>query len=179
MHTVKNIFLLAIVAIGLFGCASSARSTRLESGMPPAALPSKVTAVGYGAMPVGEGLSAAQRHLLAMRAAKLDAYRALAETVAGIKIIGNSTVSAMALTSDSYRAYIEAYLRGARIVTITPLPDGAFETVLELNLGGDFYQAVSMPEVRTPETAPMANPKRMDVTPMPVSAPQTNFYLSL
>jgi hypothetical protein len=121
-----------------------------------------------------------------MRAAKLDAYRALAETVAGIKITGTSTVSAMALTSDSYKAYIEAYMRGARVVSITPLPDGAFETILELTLGGDFYRAMP-PAASVPNEAPRAGtqviqPAPITVVPQPLAVKteaHQNFYLSL
>lgn len=181
----KLVTVLLSCLVGLAGCASSSPKTG-SNDMPPVVLPTKVTAVGYGAMPVGEGLTPAQRHLLAMRAAKLDAYRALAETVAGIKITGTSTVSAMALTSDSYKAYIEAYMRGARIVSITPLPDGAFETILELTLGGDFYRAappapaVSSEAPRT-ETPP-SNPAPINVVPQPVAVKMDasqNYYLSL
>ncbi|WP_288842837.1 LPP20 family lipoprotein [uncultured Deefgea sp.] len=181
MHQLKFIFVLLMVLFGLTACASSGKMAGDE--MPPAVLPSKVTAVGHGAMPLGEGLSQAQRHLLAMRAAKLDAYRSLAETVAGIKIVGSSTVSAMALTSDSYKAYVEAYLRGAKIVSITPLPDGAFETILELTLGGDFYRAAPVP-MKDAAVAPHTPvvPTPMPAVPQPLAAqisPSQNYYLSL
>jgi outer membrane protein FlgP len=93
-----------------------------------------VTAAGYGAPPQIEGLSGAQRRLLSMRASKLDAYRALAETVKGFKLVGNSTVAALAIQNDSFRIYVDAYLRGARVVSMNALPEGAYETVLELDL---------------------------------------------
>lgn len=188
MHYSKLKLLTVLLSclVGLLGCASSSPKNTSVHDMPPVVLPTKVTAVGYGAMPVGEGLTSAQRHLLAMRAAKLDAYRALAETVSGIKITGTSTVSAMALTSDSYKAYIEAYMRGARIVSITPLPDGAFETILELTLGGDFYRAVPPPAAVNNEmpvaTTPQKMPAPINVVPQPVAAKMNateNFYLSL
>ncbi|WP_051534780.1 LPP20 family lipoprotein [Deefgea rivuli] len=182
----KLIAVLLSCLVSLVGCASSSKTNTSSNDMPPVVLPTKVTAVGYGAMPVGDGLTPAQRHLLAMRAAKLDAYRALAETVAGIKITGSSTVSAMALTSDSYKAYIEAYMRGARVVSITPLPDGAFETILELTLGGDFYRATP-PAAAVKNEMPraessMMGPAPISVVPQPLAVkmdtPQ-NYYLSL
>jgi hypothetical protein len=182
----KLVTVLLSCLVGMVGCASSSPKNSSANDMPPVVLPTKVTAVGYGAMPVGEGLTSAQRHLLAMRAAKLDAYRALAETVAGIKITGSSTVSAMALTSDSYKAYIEAYMRGARIVSITPLPDGAFETILELTLGGDFYRATPPAAAVNNEApraeAPATHPAPISVVPQPVAVKMDasrNYYLSL
>jgi hypothetical protein len=184
-----SILLLSLTVLGLAACAAPAQKSEMAShndGMmnPPVVLPAKVTAVGYGAMPTQEGLSPSQRRLLSMRAAKLDAYRALAETVSGVKITGNSTVSALALNNDGFRVYIESYLRGARVVTVTPLPDGAFETTLELTLGGDFYRAAAMQAATNNETAapaPVA-PAPMKAVPQPVAArvdESQNFYLSL
>lgn len=99
----------------------------------------KISAVGVGAPPNIEGLSPAQRRLMAMRTSKLDAYRSLAEQIQGIKLVGNSTVSMLAAQNDSFRAYVDATIRGARIISINPLPDGAYETVLEIELPQDIY----------------------------------------
>ncbi|WP_198314615.1 LPP20 family lipoprotein [Chitinibacter sp. GC72] len=179
--------LASSLLLGLSACAGTAQHTAAHSSegvaQPPVVLPGKITAVGYGAMPTMDGLSPSQRRLLAMRAAKLDAYRSLAETVAGIKITGNSSVSAMAMNNDGFRAYVEAHLRGARVVTVTPLPDGAFETTLELTLGGDFYRAAQSAAAHsTTGEAPASDAAPMKVVPQPVSMkvqPSQNFYLSL
>ncbi|MGV8898360.1 MAG: LPP20 family lipoprotein [Burkholderiaceae bacterium] len=93
----------------------------------------RLSAVGYGAASSFDGYSAGQKRLLAMRASKLDAYRALAEQVYGIRIAGNTTVTAMAAQSDSFRVYIDAYLRGARVLTVTPMAEGNYETVIEMD----------------------------------------------
>jgi hypothetical protein len=93
-----------------------------------------VSAAGYGAPPQIEGLSGAQRRLMSMRASKLDAYRALAETVQGFRLAGNSTVAALSVQNDSFRTYVDAYLRGARVVSMNALPEGAYETILELDM---------------------------------------------
>ncbi|SFO01189.1 LPP20 lipoprotein [Formivibrio citricus] len=199
---------LSLIVLSLFtlaGC-SSMRSTPSsnvpatvhttapvqESAMPPVILPSKVTATGYGTLPTQEGLSMEQRRLLAMRASKLDAYRSLAETVSGLKITGNSTVSAVTMNNDSFRVYVEAYLRGARVLTVTPMPGGSYETVLELQLGGEFYrdagvaahgQPVMPPIVAAPAAAP-AQPvtqpaaKPAAAAPADTSATSSNFYLA-
>lgn len=80
-----------------------------------------------------------------MRASKLDAYRALVEEVYGVRITSNSTVSAMVAQQDNFRAYVDAYLRGAKVLTVTPLPDGNYETVMELELSNQFYDTFSRP----------------------------------
>lgn len=100
----------------------------------------KLSALGYGNMGTFEGYTPGQRRLMAMRAAKLDAYRALAEQVHGVRVTGNSTVAAMVSQNDSFRVYVDAYVRGAKVASITPMAEGNYETVLELELGGDFFE---------------------------------------
>lgn len=92
----------------------------------------KLTAVGYGATSSYDGYTVGQRRLMAMRASKLDAYRSLAEQVYGVRVAGNSTVAAMMAQNDSFRVFVDAYLRGARVVSITPMADGNYETIMEL-----------------------------------------------
>ena len=92
----------------------------------------KLTAVGYGATSSYDGYTVGQRRLMAMRASKLDAYRSLAEQVYGVRVAGNSTVAAMMAQNDSFRVFVDAYLRGARVLSITPMADGNYETIMEL-----------------------------------------------
>lgn len=99
----------------------------------------RLTALGYGNMGSAEGLTAGQKRLMAMRAAKLDAYRSLAEQVHGVRVTGNSTVAAMVAQNDSFRVYVDAYVRGAKVVSITPMAESNYETILELELGSDFF----------------------------------------
>lgn len=74
-----------------------------------------------------------------MRASKLDAYRALVEQIYGVRVVGNSTVSAMAAQNDSFRVYVDAFVRGSRVVSVTPMADGNYETVLEIDLDQGFH----------------------------------------
>jgi hypothetical protein len=158
--------------------------------LPPIVLPQRITAVGLGAMPHSEGLSPEQRRIMAMRASKLDAYRTLAEVVEGLKLTSSSTVSAVALSNDSFRVYIEAFLRGARVLSTTPLPGGSYETVVELQLGSDFYREARAASrgvaVDTAAVAPAAQlavkPTEAPAATSPAaptaSAPSSNFYLA-
>ncbi|MES2297908.1 MAG: LPP20 family lipoprotein [Pseudomonadota bacterium] len=92
----------------------------------------KLTAVGYGAPASFERNNESQKRLMAMRASKLDALRSLAEQIYGVRITGNSTVASMALQSDGFRVYIDAYIRGARVTNVNQLPDGSYETTMEM-----------------------------------------------
>jgi hypothetical protein len=101
--------------------------------------PIKIRVTGEGTVPVSRSLSASQRKLLSIRAAKLDAFRAIAEQVQGMKLVGNSSVANMASVSDSFRTYVDAYLRGVNIVSTSLHPDGTSEVIAEIVLDKDFY----------------------------------------
>lgn len=120
------------------GCATS-RDTMGWASPTSAARTVKITAVGYGATSSNDGYTAGQKRLMAMRASKLDAYRALAEQVQGVRVNGNSTVASMMAQNDSFRVYVDAYLRGAQLVTVTPMADGNYETTMELTLDDQFF----------------------------------------
>lgn len=152
MQMKKLTLILVVGTISLSGCAATPCCNRqpvmapyalTPQPAPPKTDPStqtvRVSAIGYGATSSFEGYTPGQKRLMAMRASKLDAYRALAEQIYGVRIRGNSTVSAMVAQNDSYRVYIDSYVRGAQIVSITPMAEGNYETVLELELGNEFF----------------------------------------
>jgi outer membrane protein FlgP len=96
--------------------------------------PKIIEATGYSALSNFKNHSISQKKLLAMRAAKLDAYRNLAEEVYGVKIKSNTTVKEMLIENDSYRAYVDTVIRGAHLLTITPKADGIYEAIVSLTL---------------------------------------------
>lgn len=102
-----------------------------------------VRTTGYSAPTTNKSFSKAQQRLMTMRGSKLDAYRNLAERVYGIDISSNNSVSNMIAQHDEIRAYVDAYLVGAKIVSQRELADGTFETVVELALKENFRQCVS------------------------------------
>ncbi len=100
----------------------------------------KVTGVGYGSESTYEGYTPGQRRLMAIRASKLDAYRSLAEQINGIKIDSNTAIATLTAQSDSFRARVNAVVRGARVISITPMADHNYETVLEVYVDRDFFR---------------------------------------
>ena len=113
----------------------------------------RITATGYGATSNFDGYSSGQRRLMAMRASKLDAYRALAEQVYGVRIKGNTTVGALVAQNDGYRVYVDAYLRGARVVSVTPMAEGNYETEVEIEMPADFARRVATTAANSSEGA--------------------------
>jgi hypothetical protein len=87
---------------------------------------------------------------MAMRASKLDAYRALAEQIQGVRVNGNSTVSAMMAQVDGFRVFVDAYIRGAQVTTVTPMADGNYETTMELTLDNRFFTTFNQRAIPRP-----------------------------
>jgi hypothetical protein len=135
--------LIGIAMVGLAVLTSGCEgSWPMKFGAAESKIPSKmvkITAVGYGAASANDGYTPGQKKLMAMRASKLDAYRALAEQVQGVRVNGNSTVATMIAQNDSFRVYLDAYLRGAQLITVTAMPDGNYETTMELTLDERFF----------------------------------------
>ncbi|MCS7308114.1 MAG: hypothetical protein NZ526_06160 [Aquificaceae bacterium] len=71
---------------------------------------------------MGEGLPSptartpSQKRLTAERAATVQAYRALAEMLDGVAVVGDTVVKDMALQYDVVRAAVAGFVRGAQVV---------------------------------------------------------------
>lgn len=103
-----------------------------------------------------------RKRLLARRASRLDAYRNLAERVYGTVIYGSSTVKDFVITNDTFRTYVDSYIRGAKMVAVNEHSDGVVETVMELKLEPRFRACVSK----------VAHDEVQDLCPIPM--PRTN-----
>lgn len=95
---------------------------------------------------------------MAIRASRLDAYRALVEQVYGVRVTSNTTVAGLVAQNDSFRVYVDAYLRGAKVLSVTPMAEGNYETVLEIELGESFYDAMSQPAAPYSSGVPACSP---------------------
>lgn len=95
----------------------------------------RLMATGYAVVSVQNHRNPTQQRLLAMRASKLEAYRALMEQVYGQQLDANTTVADMTLMNDGFRARVEGVIYGAELVSITPRGDDLYETTLALDRG--------------------------------------------
>lgn len=129
-----------------------------------------VGATGYGAPPP-KYYPENQRRLMAMRASKIDAYRALAETINGLHIWGGTTIGDMVVQKDRYRVFMDAYVRGARILSVTAHDDGNYETVVELMVDENF-----LAKVLTEPTTPPCKSESSHVSFAPPESPSTFYY---
>jgi outer membrane protein FlgP len=92
-----------------------------------------LVATGYAVISIQNHRNPAQQRLLAIRASKLDAYRALTEQVYGQQLDASTTVADMTVMSDTFRARVEGVIYGAVLVSITPVGDDTYETTMSLD----------------------------------------------
>ena len=92
-----------------------------------------ITATGYAVVAVQNHRNPAQQRLMAIRASKLDAYRALTEQVYGQQLDATTTVADMTVLNDTFRTRVEGVIYGATLVSITPVGDDTYETTLSLD----------------------------------------------
>lgn len=126
--------LVSITALMIAGCQSMNQAVHVEKFQTAKVQNKKIETIGYSTTDSFKHFPQAQQKLLAIRGAKLDAYRNLAEEVFGIKIKGKSTVRDMVVQNDSYRTYVNTMLRGAHIESITETKKGFFEAEVSITL---------------------------------------------
>ena len=170
----------AFAAATLLSACGTVRMPTLTKQVPAHPVIVTLNATGYGAVNTAacngecDRVSPAQRKLLAMRAARLDAYRAMAEQVYGLRIEGGSTVGSLALKDDSFKVYIDAFIRGARVTNSVQREDGTYETTVEM----DFDTNAAQSQASAPQAAPAVakNVRTMVGNAGPGAAYGASFY---
>lgn len=89
--------------------------------------------LGYAVVSVQPGRNTAQKTLLAIRAARMDATRALAEQIHGLSVDSRTTMAEAVVQSDTLRATVTGVIRGARTVRIEPKSPDVYEVLLEVD----------------------------------------------
>ncbi len=152
--TLRCRFLPVLLAMLLAGCATGGKQDTSDEFEPIV-----VQVSGFGVYGQSQqGRSNPKQRLMALRASKLDAYRNLVERVYGTVIYGRSTVDEFVLKDDSFRAYVDSYIRGARTLSVKEHPGGVVETVMELKLEPRFRKCASE----------VADDQVRDVCPIPM-----------
>jgi hypothetical protein len=89
-------------------------------------------AIGYASLRVQPGSTPAQKQLMAIRAAKAAAMRELAEKIFGADVSGQTSLIGGGVYSDQLRSSVDGLVRGARVVSLTPIRNDVYEAVLEV-----------------------------------------------
>ncbi|MGP3697154.1 flagellar assembly lipoprotein FlgP [Rhodobacter sp. NSM] len=101
----------------------------------PAAVPARplVTGIGFSQVASQPGHTLNQRRLMAMRAARLDAMRDLAEQVHGLRLDARTTVRDAAAVNDQIAGVVSGTIRGARLLRVTPKGEDSYEVEIALD----------------------------------------------
>lgn len=151
-----NKYLLGVLMVVVLQLAACTNMTAVSLDRVPTVVtapPARIQAVGHGAQSSYGQYSSGQAKLMAMRAAQVDAYRALAEQVYGYRISGSSSVSSFITQNDAVRTYVEAFMRGTRLVSNVSIGDGNFEATVEIDLPVTFLNCVSRYGQAKPDVA--------------------------
>lgn len=126
-----------------------------------------VTARGIG-IPPKNPASALQAKEMARTAAWAVALRNLLEVVKGVYVDSTTTVSNYVTTNDEVRTKVEGFVKGARIIKEQEMPDGSYETTVEMKLTGDLSglllpkpepKSDPLPQYKKPAAASSASPR--------------------
>jgi len=94
-----------------------------------------IESVGTGAPPENT-YGKPQARPMALRAAQVDAYRNLLETVQGVQIDSKTTIKDFVVESDEIKTAISGIVKGAAIVKKEYLSDGTVEVTVRMPLSG-------------------------------------------
>ena len=89
-----------------------------------------IYARGNGALPGSRGL----RRIRAKRAAELDAFRQIAEQIAGLRITGDSRVRDFMLESDSIQTSVTALIKGLKPESIAYGEDDSCDVAMKMTV---------------------------------------------
>ncbi|GAB6271839.1 hypothetical protein KN63_04000 [Smithella sp. F21] len=134
-----------------------------------------IESVGTGAPPE-RFYGKPQARPMALRAAQVDAFRNLLETVQGVQIDSQTTVKDFAVESDVINTAISGMVKGAQIVRKEYLSDGTVEVTVRMPLSG-VAKAVIPQAIADDKKADMKEHKPLSFSKKP--APQDEVYTGL
>jgi hypothetical protein len=118
-----------------------------------------IEALGIGAPPE-KSMGKANARPMALRAAKVDAYRNLLEITKGVRVDSATTVKDFTVESDIINTQVDGLVKGAVVVDQQYMSDGTVEVRIRMPLYGNLSQVV----------VPASIEKRKDLKPPEVPA---------
>lgn len=121
------------------------------------------------------GMNPGQGKLMARRGAIVDAYRQIAEIVAGVKVDSQTVVKNFVTESDVIKTKVDALIKGAKIVDEIQNADGSYSVTMQIKVSDIMavmpppVQIAPPPIMETPPPAPEEEPK-------PKTKDSTNFF---
>jgi hypothetical protein len=124
-------FFSAVLVFGLTGCNWYIPYSDDYGDIGSLAQGGMIEVTGYSVIQSHSG-SEPQQRLMAIKAARLDAFRQLAEVVYGAYIDSNTTVSDLTIQDDIFRFRVEGVIYGAELIKIEPISNDTYAATLGL-----------------------------------------------
>lgn len=114
----RRVFLIPffIVLLAAFAWAEAQDYPQVVTDPRQAFITGAIVVKGEGAAPADKSLSAAQRRIMALRAAKVVALREVSEIVDGVSVTGETAVVNAAAESDLVRTTVAGIVKGAQVI---------------------------------------------------------------
>ena len=129
-NSLKTLF-SAVFVFGLVGCNWYIPYSDDYGDIGSLAQGGMIEVTGYSVIQSHSG-SEPQQRLMAIKAARLDAFRQLAEVVYGAYIDSNTTVSDLTIQDDIFRSRVEGVIYGAELIKIEPISNDTYAATLGL-----------------------------------------------
>lgn len=126
---------LALVGLALLisACTQMSVSPDHRVVIEPMGDPMQVlTATGYATISSQPHANPAQQRLMAIKASKLDAYRALAEQVYGQYVDASTSIGDLVMQSDQFNAQVRGVIYGAKLERINAVGSDTYEVTMTL-----------------------------------------------
>lgn len=94
----------------------------------------RYTGVGVAAVRPDDPRPLVVKQLIAIRAAKLEALRSLAEQTQGVKVSSKSESAGASLISDRISVESQTILQGVRFIKVEPIENGVYQAIAEIDL---------------------------------------------
>jgi len=100
-----------------------------------------IEALGIGA-PADKSIGKASARPMALRAAKVDAYRNLLEITKGVRVDSTTTIRDFTVESDVINTQVDGMVKGAVVVNQEYMSDGTVEVRVRMPLYGNLSQVI-------------------------------------
>jgi len=132
-----------------------------------------IEAVGIGA-PADKSVGKASARPMALRAAKVDAYRNLLEITKGVRVDSTTTIKDFTVASDVINTQVDGLVKGAVVVDQQYMSDGTVEVRLRMPLFGNLSQIILPAAIeRRKEVKPPEPPASPPAVAAPAAPPVT------
>jgi hypothetical protein len=134
-----------------------------------------IEALGIGA-PADKSIGKANARPMALRAAKIDAYRNLLEITKGVRVDSTTTIKDFTVESDVINTQVDGLVKGAVIVDQQYMSDGTVEVRIRMPLYGNLSQVIIPASI---EKRKDLRPPAAPVSPEPAAAGPPMTYTGL